>query len=178
MMRETVMMTEKDYLGPHLPELRVANSQSMVFRANDEGLWYLSPTQQALQRHDRPPGKTQSVELSKKDLLDALKERGVLMLQKERGYIKKELQAFAPPNGIDLCEIKEVITLGWEGKPKGLLQVLGERELIDRGMLDKYTLNGRKHPVTGAMDLQYSLQHIMGSSKDFQEEETALRQFL
>jgi hypothetical protein len=38
-------------------------------------------------------------------------------------------------------------------------------------------LNGRKHPVTGATDLQYSLRHIMGGCKDFQEEKTAL-QFL
>ena len=175
-MRETVMMTEEGYLGRHLPELRVADSQSMVFRADDIGPWYLSPTQQALQRHDRPTGKTKSVEKSKKELLDALKERGVV-LQQQRGYTKKELQDFARHNGIDLCEIKEVIKPGWEGKPKGLLQVLGERGLIDRGMLDKYTVNGRKHPVTGAMDLQYSLRHIMGSCKDFQEEETAL-QFL
>jgi hypothetical protein len=84
----------------------------------------------------------------KKELLDALKERGV-MLQHQRGCTKKELQDVARHNGKYLCEIKKVIKSGWKGKPKGLLQVLGERGLIDRGILDKYTLlNGRKHPVS------------------------------
>ena len=55
---------------------------------------------------------------------------------------KKELQDFARNNQIDLCDCKEVIAPGWEGKPKGLLQVLGERELIERAALERYTLDG------------------------------------
>jgi hypothetical protein len=57
-MRETIIMAEEGFLGPHLPELHVADTQSMVFTAGDTGPWYLSPDQQALQRHDRPTGKT------------------------------------------------------------------------------------------------------------------------
>jgi hypothetical protein len=57
------------------------------------------------------------------------------MLQQQRGYTKKELQDFARINQIELCDQKEIIVPGWEGKPKGLLQVLGERGLIDRATL-------------------------------------------
>ena len=89
------MTPEEGFLGPHLPELRVADSQSMVFRANEIGPWYLSPTQQTLQCHDHPRGKTKSVEKSKKELLDALKERGV-MLQQQRGNTKRASRLRTP----------------------------------------------------------------------------------
>jgi hypothetical protein len=175
-MRETIIMAEEGFLGPHLPELHVADTQSMVFTAGDTGPWYLSPDQQALQRHDRPTGKSKLVERSKKQLLEALKERGVT-LQQQRGYTKKELQDFARNNQIELYDCKELIKAGWEGKPKGLLQVLGERGLIERASLDKYTMDGRKDTISGKVDLQYSLRSLLGECKDFKEEETAL-QFL
>ncbi|KAI2493034.1 hypothetical protein MHU86_21508 [Fragilaria crotonensis] len=47
--------------------------------------------------------------------------------------------------------------------------------MIDEQMLDKYTLDGRKHPITGIVALQYSLQHLLSECKDFKEEETALQ---
>ena len=82
-------MAEEGYLGPHLPELRVADIQSMTFAAEDRGPWYLSPEQQAMQRHDRPTGKIKLVvERSKKLLLEALHAYGVT-LQQQRGYSKK-----------------------------------------------------------------------------------------
>ena len=91
---------------------------------------------------------------------------------------QKELQDFARNNQIDLYDCKEVIAPGWdEGKPKGLLQVLGERGLIERAALERYTLDGRKDTIPGKIDLQYSLCSLLGECKDFKEEETAL-QFL
>ncbi|KAI2509731.1 hypothetical protein MHU86_4713 [Fragilaria crotonensis] len=65
LMRDTTIMAEEGYLGPHLPELRVADIQSMTFAAKDKGPWYLSPEQQAMQQHDRPTGKIRLVERSK-----------------------------------------------------------------------------------------------------------------
>jgi hypothetical protein len=176
MMRETTILAEEGFLGPHLPELRVGDTQSMIFIADDSGPWYLTPEQQSSQRHDRSTGKTKLVERSKKQLLEALNERGV-MLQRQRGYTKKELQDFARINQIELCDRKEIIVSGWEGKPKGLLQVLGERGLIERATLERYTLDGRKDTITGKIDLQYSLRSLLGKCRDFKEEETAL-QFL
>jgi hypothetical protein len=105
-----------------------------------------------------------------------LNAKGVT-LQQQRGYSKKELQDFARNNQIELHLRKEQVTPGWEGKPKGLLQVLGERGLIERASLEKYTLEGRKGTITGKVDLHYSLRSILGNCRDFKEEETAL-QFL
>ena len=173
-MRDTVIMANKGYLGPHLPFLGIADTQSLVFKADDVGPWYLSADQQRTQRHNRPTGKTKVVERSKKELLEALKEKGVT-LQQQHGYTKKELQDFARNNCIEVSDVKEQIAPGWEGKPKGHMQVLGERGLIDRALLEKYTHEGRKDAITGKVDVRYSLRHLMTECSDFKEEDTALQ---
>ncbi len=98
-----------------------------------------------------------------------------MTLQQQRGYTKKELQDFARNNCIEVSDVKEQIAPGWEGKPKGLMQVLGERGLIDRALLETYTLKGRKDAITGKVDVRYSLRHLMTECSDFKEEETALQ---
>jgi hypothetical protein len=87
---------------------------------------------------------------------------------------RKELQAFANRNGIDVFEDKLQIIRGWEGQPKGLLQVLWERGFVAEAMLEKYTLEGRKDAISGDINLQFSLRHLMSECTDFKEEETAL----
>ena len=72
-------------------------------------------------------------------------------------------------------DAKEQIAPGWEGKPKGHMQVLGERGLIDRALLEKYTHEGRKDAITGKVDVRYSLRHLMTECSDFKEENTALQ---
>jgi hypothetical protein len=76
--------------------------------------------------------------------------------------------------GINLFEDREQVVPGWEGQPKGLLQVLWERGLIEMLSLEKYTLDGRKDPITGNVNLRLSLRSILANCKDFKEEETAL----
>ena len=44
-------------------------------------------------------------------------------------------------------------------------------------MLDKYTVDGKKDTISGRIDLQYSLRHLIAECTDFKDEETAL-QFL
>jgi hypothetical protein len=117
-----------------------------MFLTNNSGPWYLTPYQQAQQQHDRSTGKTKLVKRSKKQLLEALKDRGA-MVQQQRGCTIKELQDFARNNQIDLYDCKEVIAPGWDGKPKGLLPVLGERGLIERALFERYTLYGRKDTI-------------------------------
>ena len=65
-MRDTVISIGKEgYLGPHLPQLSVGDTQSMVFTASYAGPWYLSPEQQAFRRYDRPAtGKTRLLRAS------------------------------------------------------------------------------------------------------------------
>ena len=113
MMRDTMVTAEKGFLGPHLPLLRVGDTQGMAFKSTDIGPLYLTAEQQQLQRHDRATGKSKLVEQSKKILLEQLNQAGVALQQ--RGYTKKELQNFTRNNGIELYERKEHILPGWEG---------------------------------------------------------------
>ncbi|KAI2509512.1 hypothetical protein MHU86_4889 [Fragilaria crotonensis] len=173
-MRDTLIMAQDGFLGPHLPSLTVGDTQSLIFKDSDTGPWYLNDDQREIQRRDRPTGKIRTVERSKKQLLEALKEKGVA-LQQQRGFTKKELQVFATNNNIELSDRKEIVAPGWVGQPKGLLQVLSERGLIDRSSLEKYTLDGRKDNITGTIDLRYSLRNIMAECTDFKDEESALQ---
>jgi hypothetical protein len=59
MMRETTILAEEGFLGPHLPELRVGDTQSMIFLANDSGPWYLTPEQRSSQSTQPSNGKDQ-----------------------------------------------------------------------------------------------------------------------
>jgi hypothetical protein len=85
-------------------------------------------------------------------------------------------------------KLREAITLtqklkktrvkkGWEGQPKGLLQVLWERGWIDEGRLDRYTMDPATDEdgevLEGAED--WSLRCLMASCLDFAEEMTALQ---
>ena len=173
-MRDTLILAQDGFLGPHLPSLTVADTQSLIFKDSDTGPWYLDDDQREIQRHDRPTGKIKTVEKSKKQLLEALKAKGVA-LQQQRGFTKKELQVFATNNNIELSDRKETVAPGWVGQPKGLLQVLSERGLTERGSLEKYTLDGRKDNITGTIYLQCLLHHIMTECTDFKHGESALQ---
>ena len=173
--RDTTILDADGFLGPHLPcSLNIGDIQSFVFKPDDSGPFYLTPEQRQIQRHNRSTGKIKRVERSKKLLINALTDAGVTF-QQQRSYTKKELQDFARIRGIDLYDEKEQILLGWEGQPKGLLQALWERGMIDEQQLERYTLDGRKNPVTGIVDLQYSLRYLLSECKDFKDEETALQ---
>jgi hypothetical protein len=96
-------------------------------------------------------------------------------LQRKTNHTMKELQDFATTNGIPLHVNNPEVTQGWEGKPKGLLQVLWERGFIDESKpVNCYTVDGRKVPITGEIDSTYSLRHMIRGCQDFKEEETAL----
>ena len=98
-----------------------------------------------------------------------------ISFQQNRNHTKKELQDFARIHGVALTVQKELVTQGWEGQPKGLQQVLWERGFISEASLEKYTLDGRKDPISGQIDLQFSLRHLLSECTDFREEETALQ---
>jgi hypothetical protein len=89
-----------------------------------------------------------------------MQDKGVT-LQQQQGCTKKDLQDFARNNSIELFDFKEQIAPAWEGQPKGHLQVPAEGGLIDRELLEKYTLDGRKVQLTGKVHLQYSLRNIL-----------------
>ncbi|KAI2501400.1 hypothetical protein MHU86_13067 [Fragilaria crotonensis] len=172
-MRDTIILQDEGYLGPHSPILKAGDTQSLVYLESDSGPWYLSPEQRQSQNTTDPLVEA-NVSKDQRRYLWSVSVLGVT-LQQQRGYTRKELQEFAKNNGIDLHEQKEVVTFGWERQPKGLLQVLWERGLIDCEAIDKYTVDGRKDIISGKVDLQYSLRGIMSNCRDFKEEETALQ---
>jgi hypothetical protein len=65
------------------------------------------------------------------------------------------------------------ITEGWEGKPKGMLQILFERGFINPERMTEYTVDGR-NDVFGNLVADTSLRYLMEQLSDFQDEETLL----
>ena len=63
---------------------------------------------------------------------------------------------------------------GWQGKAKGLLQVLWERGFIDTTNIEKYTMNGRQD-ACGVLMPETSLKNLMANCVDFEEEESLLQ---
>jgi hypothetical protein len=104
-----------------------------------------------------------------------LTNAGVTFQKNRSYYTKQELQDFARMRCINLSEQKEQVIMGWEQQARGLQQVLLEQGLISEAALEKYTLVGRKDPVTGNIDLQFSLRYLLSECTDFKEEETALQ---
>ena len=72
--------------------------------------------------------------------MKALKERGIVAKGKKEAVVK-----IAQEHGLPIEEVKSKIVEGWEGKAKGLLQVLWERGLVDETKLSAYTLNGKQN---------------------------------
>jgi hypothetical protein len=75
---------------------------------------------------------------------------------------------------IPLVELVEKTQLGWEGQPKGMLQILWEHGWNDINNLGKYTVSGKKNEL-GVIDTEFSLKHLLGSCRDFEEEESLLQ---
>jgi hypothetical protein len=64
---------------------------------------------------------------------------------------------------------------GWQGKAKGLLQVLWEKCFIDATNIEKYMMNGRQG-TCGVLIPNTSLKLLMMNCKDFKEEDHCYRQ--
>jgi hypothetical protein len=63
---------------------------------------------------------------------------------------------------------------GWEGKPKGMLQIICERSFINPEKKDDCTLHGKKDAF-GKVIPETSLKHLMSLLTDFIEEKTLLQ---
>jgi hypothetical protein len=61
-MRDTTITKAEGFLGHHLPRLKVGDSQSFTFTANDDEPWYLLRKQRDIKRHVEPIGKIRQLE--------------------------------------------------------------------------------------------------------------------
>ena len=126
-MRETQIKQEKGYLGPYQRILQPGDTQKMIFEGNDVGPFWMSPEERENRRHDNcVEGRVVKRKLTKKELTEVLLTRGITI----KGKLV-DLQRAATTNGISIEEVSQKIIEGWEGKPKGLLQVLWERGWVD-----------------------------------------------
>ena len=91
-----------------------------------------------------------------------------------KGKNKRELVEMCRQHQITITKNVEKVREGWQGKSKGLLQVLWERGLIDGDNLNNYALTGKKDEL-GTVDNSTSLRHIMGMCTDFLNEEGMLQ---
>jgi hypothetical protein len=92
-----------------------------------------------------------------------------------KGKNKRELADLCTANNIPCNRIAEKVKEGWVGKPKGLLQVLWERGIIDGTNVKQYSLTGKKDEFGTMVDYSTSLRHLMGLCLDFINEEGMLQ---
>jgi hypothetical protein len=142
----------------------------MQYKSSDRGPYYLSIEERERQRHDRPTGKTLTENKTKDMILNNLKESSIHVI----GTVV-QLKEIARRNNIPVIFDMQEIIKGWEGQPKGMLQVLWERGFVDGSQSEKhYTIEGRKDQV-GNIDPETSVKMMMQRQMDFIEEETLLQ---
>lgn len=118
--------------------------------------------------------KTKKRYYSKAELAKQLDDAG---FGRGDGLKRKELQERSIEFGLPKFVEEEEILEGWEGKPKGLLQVLWERGWIDPAILNPekhYTMDGKPDEY-GHVNKQFSLVHLMANTEDFVNELTLLQ---
>ena len=168
-MHDTTIKSEHGYLG-HFPwTLDPRNMQSMIFKTSDVGPFSMMEKECNDKRHDRTiEGQFVTRQYKKAELIEQLKEHGVTA----RGN-KTAVQKLAQECGLPIQEIAKTL-YGWEGKPKGLLQVLWEQGFINRSKLSCYTMHGMQDPF-GVTRKDTSLKILMSNCQDFKEEESLLQ---
>jgi hypothetical protein len=129
-----------EYLGQFGGLLSVGASQTMNFVPSDAGQYWMTEAEKHSNRKDRPSGKTIKRFRNKGDLLKELQSRGVLAKGR-----KDKLQILCKQNNIPIEEELDEGVEGWEGKPKGMLQILWERGFVDPSKKkENCTLQGKK----------------------------------
>ncbi len=172
-MRDTKIMQEQGYLGPYDRTLMPGDIQPLTFQLTETGPFWMNPVERERRRHDIiVEGQVSKSKLTKKELSQWLLTCGITM----KGRLS-DLQKAAINHGIPLEEISQKILEGWEGKPKGLLQVLWERGWIDNSddkAIQNYTI-GRRENEFNLVQSEFSLKHLMAYCTDFKEEEMMLQ---
>jgi len=170
-LRDTIIKQKDGYLGPYPAILQPGDIQKMSFQPEDEGPFWMTTEERIKTRYDINQAGTKKRKFTKVELIAKLKDAGVTT----KGKLK-DLQTAARNLGIPIEELLQKVKEGWEGKPKGKLQVLWERGHIDNSnglAYKKYTADGTKDEF-GIIQVETSLNNIMVRCLDFEEEETML----
>ncbi len=165
-MRSTVIKTEEGFLGPFQRQLQVGDTQHLMFHTTDSGPFWMSQEEKEATCHDVVDEAPKCFQRNKAELIADLLGKSI----NTKGFNKKELVVLCKQNDNATAIQINKITEGWEGKAKGLVQVLWERGLIDGNNLSKYNLNGKKD-ANKLTILDASLQHLMRLCSDFLHEQ-------
>ena len=178
-MRESIIKAEDGYLDMNECSINVGDTQSFVFRPGDAGPFWMNIQEQELNRQDRilPPlsGTPRTRNKTISELKAELRPLNVLNEQCQYRFV--ELQELAKTNNVDVKIIRTREKKGWQGQPKGLLQVLWERGWIDEANLEKYTMDPATDDDGEVLEgaEEWSLRVLMASCLDFVEEMTAFQ---
>ena len=192
-MRESLV--REAMLGPHIEAarakdpkhtLQVGQTQLLVWPTVDEleqqgddhcGPFYIKPEERKAQRIDiADPDKTVTREKRNDELVELLCSNGHVF-EAHRNLRKPEL--------LELCRQKELETKvtepkllsnGWAGKPKGIIQALWETGWINpEHSVKKYKMSPGKNDLNEDGSIkdsfkEFNLPEVMANRVDFQEE--------
>jgi len=188
LLRNLKIKEKKGYLGPFHDPL----NPRMVQVGNEQALWYQSPQDlitgpfnlSAKEREEKRYNTQVKLQPDKVGPHDKLKDELVEeILQTDYGNVEgcnvmskkllRDLKLIASGAGINAKKIVTHRTVsGWQGKGKGLLQILWERGFIDENKIRSYKV--RSNNEDGNMIPEMSLAHLMENCFNFDNEMSQL----
>jgi hypothetical protein len=125
-MRKSKIETE-EVLGPFPAILQVGGYQHMNYQDGDSGPFYKSKAKREASKFDHQTGVSKR-KIRKKEVMETdLRPKGV----RAKGN-KVAIIELCKQNDVPYKVFTETITEGWNGKPKGMLQILWERAGLHR----------------------------------------------
>ena len=146
-------------------KLQPGHVQKMQFDVTDSGPCYMTNEESIARKYDVDTGETRIVDITKANLIQALKQSGV----KEPCGSKERLQEMAQSRGLPIKYTKKIIK--GLGLPKGALQILFERGWIDPLNIHRYSAKGK----AGSGGVEFSVNELMQKQSDYTTEMTLLQ---
>jgi hypothetical protein len=146
----------------------------MVYQDGDVGPFFKTDTERQASKFDALTGVSKR-KIRRKDAMEKdLRAKGV----RAKGN-KVAIVELCKQNDIPHIVTTETIIEGWNGKPKGMLQILWERGFIDPAIepakAESFYTNDGKKDAFGNLIPGTSLRKMMSSLIDFINEETLLQ---
>jgi hypothetical protein len=172
-MRKSKMETE-EFLGPFPAMLQVGEYQHMVYQEGDVGPFFKTEAEQQASKFDTLTGDT-APKIRLKDAMEKdLRAKGVRAKGNKIAIIE-----LCKQNNVPHEVVCDTMNEGWNGKAKGMLQILWERGFIDPAIevtkAEKFYTNDGKKDAFGNSIPGTSLRKMMSSLIDFINEETLLQ---
>ena len=188
MLRNTKIEMHDGYLGPYHDTtnhkmVQVGDEQVLIFSMDtddEDGPFYLPPEKRRATRYSTkvllPPEKAGEKNRTKNELIDHImstphgEAEGRNTLSK---MLLRDLQKTASQLGLPTKKhVTHRVISGWEGRGKGMLQILWERGWIDVNKLNEYKM--MVEDDAGFVVPEYSLSVMMGRCTDFANEKSQL----